>query len=167
MKAISLWQPWASAIAMGSKRIETRSWGTTYRGPLAIHAAKRVVKYELLYYGCCWNWCGALGRRMGSDPNLWAVLPFGAIVAICRLADCRPAGSFTVEELDTVRYPAMKDASLLGWTERQMGDFSPGRFGWVLADIRPLAIPIPYLGQQGLFDICAVCYPSAAERGAV
>lgn len=31
MKAISLWQPWASLMAVGAKRYETRSWGTLYR----------------------------------------------------------------------------------------------------------------------------------------
>ena len=36
MKALSLYQPWATAIALGSKRIETRGWPTSYRGPLAI-----------------------------------------------------------------------------------------------------------------------------------
>src|SRR3546814_21127441 len=41
VKAISLWQPWASAIALGHKSIETRHWPTKYRGELAIHAAKR------------------------------------------------------------------------------------------------------------------------------
>lgn len=41
MKALTLWQPWASLVALGAKRIETRSWSTTYRGPLAIHAAAR------------------------------------------------------------------------------------------------------------------------------
>lgn len=40
MKALSLTQPWASLVAVGAKRIETRSWRTSYRGPLAIHAAK-------------------------------------------------------------------------------------------------------------------------------
>jgi hypothetical protein len=40
MKALSLWQPWATLIALKKKQIETRSWRTTYRGPLAIHAAK-------------------------------------------------------------------------------------------------------------------------------
>ncbi len=39
MKLITLWQPWASAMSLSMKRIETRSWGTDYRGPLAIHAA--------------------------------------------------------------------------------------------------------------------------------
>ncbi|MBP0020973.1 MAG: ASCH domain-containing protein, partial [Cyanobacteria bacterium SBLK] len=31
-KAISLWQPWASLIAMGRKKFETRHWSTDYRG---------------------------------------------------------------------------------------------------------------------------------------
>lgn len=34
--ALSLKQPWASLVAQGSKTIETRVWGTRYRGPLAI-----------------------------------------------------------------------------------------------------------------------------------
>ncbi|TRU31740.1 MAG: ASCH domain-containing protein [Microcystis aeruginosa Ma_QC_B_20070730_S2] len=41
MKAISLWQPWASLVANGLKLYETRGWPTKYRGVLAIHAAKR------------------------------------------------------------------------------------------------------------------------------
>lgn len=28
MRALSLWQPWASAIAAGAKKIETRGWST-------------------------------------------------------------------------------------------------------------------------------------------
>jgi len=41
IKAISLWQPWASLVANGLKLYETRGWPTKYRGVLAIHAAKR------------------------------------------------------------------------------------------------------------------------------
>jgi len=44
MKAISLWQPWATLISIGAKRIETRSWETLYRGSIVIHAAKRWSK---------------------------------------------------------------------------------------------------------------------------
>jgi hypothetical protein len=40
MKVLSLTQPWATLAAIGAKKIETRSWSTAYRGPLAIHAAK-------------------------------------------------------------------------------------------------------------------------------
>jgi ASCH domain len=40
MKALTVAQPWATLIAIGAKRIETRSWMTRHRGPLAIHAAR-------------------------------------------------------------------------------------------------------------------------------
>jgi hypothetical protein len=44
MKALTLTQPWATLVAIGAKTIETRSWPTSYRGPLAIHAAKGYPK---------------------------------------------------------------------------------------------------------------------------
>lgn len=36
IKVITVWQPWATLIALRVKRLETRSWATKYRGPLAI-----------------------------------------------------------------------------------------------------------------------------------
>lgn len=157
MKAISLWQPWATAIAVGSKTIETRSWGTHYRGPIAIHAAKRMRKGELISYSCSWNWMGALaptGLKMHGDKrSLWELIPFGAIVAVADLADCRPTHTFALAEIETPRRPAGEHGDLYKWTERQMGDFSLGRFGWVLKDVRPLVKPLPWKGEQGWFDV--------------
>ena len=156
MKALSLWQPWASAIAIGAKRIETRHWCTSYRGPLAIHAAKRCVKYELGHIGAHWNWCGALrplGLVMGGGKPLWELLPFGAIVAVCDLVDCRPSESFTVGELHAPWRPRGETDALYDWTEDMMGDFSPGRFGWVLTGIEALPESIPWRGRQGLFEV--------------
>ena len=40
MKALSLTQPWAQLIAIHAKKVETRSWPTSFSGVLAIHAAK-------------------------------------------------------------------------------------------------------------------------------
>lgn len=40
MKALTICQPFASLIASGEKRVENRIWGTSYRGPLLIHAGK-------------------------------------------------------------------------------------------------------------------------------
>lgn len=42
MKVITIWQPWASLIVLGHKKIETRGWATKYRGPLLIHAAANI-----------------------------------------------------------------------------------------------------------------------------
>lgn len=40
MKALTLWQPWATLIVNGDKHIETRGHKTNIRGRVAIHAAK-------------------------------------------------------------------------------------------------------------------------------
>jgi hypothetical protein len=46
VKALTLHQPWASLVAAGVKMIETRSWSTRYRGPLAIHAGAKRPRAE-------------------------------------------------------------------------------------------------------------------------
>jgi hypothetical protein len=156
VKAISLWQPWASAIAVGAKRVETRSWSTSYRGRLLIHAAKRRNIGELIRYACRWNWCGALrplGLNMGNDCRLEDILPFGAFVASAELVDCRATDGFTQGELDVPRMPEGESAHLYAWTERQMGDFGLGRFGWILEDVRAMPDPIPAVGRRGLWDV--------------
>ena len=157
IKAISLWQPWASAIALGAKTIETRSWATSYRGPLVIHAAKRINQGELIHLSSVWGWQGALKPLIDKCPVrnncrfLEDILPFGAIVAVCDLVDCRPTGCFTQDELSALRQPEGEYASL-SWTERMMGDFSLGRFGWILKNVRAIK-PFPVKGRQGLFEV--------------
>lgn len=35
--------------------------------------------------------------------------------------------------------------------QRPYGDFTPGRYAWLLADVRPLTSPVPAKGRQGLW----------------
>lgn len=127
IKAITVYQPWASLIAIGAKTVETRSWSTVYRGPLAIHAAKKVVPNDDPYY------CSVLSAAgLAHDA-----LPYGAIVAICRLADC-----WQITSANCPCYP-----------EFAFGDYRPGRFAWKLADIRRLAPPVPATGRRGLWNV--------------
>lgn len=164
MKAISIWQPWASAIAVGSKRIETRSWETSYRGSLLIHASKRCNKGEILSLKSNWTWCGVLrplGLGMGGDVDPESVLPFGAIVAIANLVDCRRTDRFRLHEINAPQYPAGERSELYSWTEGMLGDFGLGRFGWMLDDVRRIDPVIPFRGAQGLFDV-----PWEAIKGA-
>jgi hypothetical protein len=156
MKALSLWQPWASAIAIGSKRIETRSWPTNYRGPLLIHAAKHLVKSEFLQFSCDWNWLGAMApiRPVMDHPELLdKMIPFGVIVAVAQLVSCRPTGLITLEEIRRPRTPDGQKPGLYDWTEEQMGNFSHNRFAWFLEGVRALPQAIPYTGHQGLFEV--------------
>ncbi len=43
MKALTVKQPWADWIVSGKKDIENRTWRTSYRGRILIHAAKTIV----------------------------------------------------------------------------------------------------------------------------
>ena len=118
VKALTLWQPWASLVALGVKTIETRSKPTTdHRGPVAIHAgsrwekgwrgvwvdpwserpadAEKVRRYDLMVE--------TLGCYPIEDANgsyYWTTdcrhLPLGAVVATATLTDCIPTEKLTV-----------------------------------------------------------------------
>jgi hypothetical protein len=36
--------------------------------------------------------------------------------------------------------------------ERSFGDYTPGRYAWILTNIKPLPAPIPAKGALGLWD---------------
>lgn len=125
MKVLTLTQPWASAIALGNKRVETRSWPTHYRGDLLIHAAIGMPKYARQF----------AGEELAAGRSL-EFLPLGAIVAIARVADVRPADEVALE---------------VSGLERLYGDYSSGRWAWMLEDIRALAEPVPARGSLGFW----------------
>lgn len=170
MRAISLHQPWASAIAYGAKRVETRSWSTNYRGPLAIHAAKLFNVDKFIRVKSTWPWLAALPPLRAESPWInnkpvtgkpfveWlhSLLPYGAIVATCEIVDCRTTGSFKLEEVMARRFEEGYDggvSELHSWNENMFGDFALGRFGWILKDIKRLKVPIPAIGRQGFFEV--------------
>lgn len=138
MKAISILQPWASLVATGLKTIETRSWSTNYRGQLAIHASKNMPRYAK---DLCPGFAEAIGFVKYNGSWLYylanGVGNFGAVIATCRLFDCVP-----VEELTLGR---------IGH-ESLYGDFTPGRYAWLLKDIRQLDKPVPVRGSLGLWN---------------
>lgn len=133
MRALSLWQPWASAMAHGLKCNETRGWSTRYRGPLAIHAAKRWTRAEL-------DFLADVPAEFTCDgmSDIY-LLPLGKIVGVCELWDCI----------------GTDDALNDGLTAREefWGNYGVGRFAWLTRNMVRLPEPIPYCGAQGLFEI--------------
>lgn len=148
MKGLSLWQPWASLIATGAKRYETRSWATNYRGPLLICAAKGgLSRKELSGFLDQPQFQGGLAPLVGeclhTSNHFWrgvdeCHLPFGKAVAVAELVDC-------IRTEDLREYQIKTDLSY--------GDFSRGRYAWKLSDVRALKEPYPIKGAQGLFDV--------------
>lgn len=70
IKTITLWQPWASAMPLGLKHIETRSWSTKHRGLLAIHASARKPATADRHLSCRLN-----------------AMPLGAVLGVVDLYD--------------------------------------------------------------------------------
>lgn len=143
MKCISLWNPWAFLMAIDAKRNETRSWGTGYRGPLAIHAAK---KWNRELHKICRQepFMSTLSRerpnRGGAfyfDDMLKMILPFGSIVAVVDLYDCQE-----------IRFHNRPHGN-----ELYFGDYTEGRFMWLTRNVRRLETPIPFTGSQGFFEV--------------
>lgn len=143
-KAISLWQPWATLMALNKKRVETRSWHTNQRGLVAIHAAKKWNdNLVLTCTGKCFgDALGVFREDYDSVINfkkyLTELLPFGAIVAIGTLAHC--------EQITSQNSPD-------DFNEYVFGDYTPGRFMWIFEKIIKLPEPIPYTGRQGFFNV--------------
>lgn len=134
MKALSLWQPWASLVMSGRKRYETRSWATAYRGPLLIHAAKSREGLEDCY--------GELAEALKSEGIQFNDLPFGAILGAVELVGCVATEGPTTAQMLADRPE-----------EEVVGNFGPNRFAWELRVIQRFTPTIPYKGSQGLFFI--------------
>lgn len=150
MKGLTMTQPWASLVAMGANRIETRSWRTGYRGPIAIHAAKA---FPTQAKRLCRRWPYEETLRAAGYPTAES-LPLGALIAVAELEDVI---EFDHRSLAEVR--ARSARGELPPHDAEFGDFSPGRFGFVLRDVRPLHPPIPARGMLGLWEV-----PSTLER---
>lgn len=133
-KAITLWQPWASLVALGYKKIETRSWRTDYRGPLAIHAAAKRTKEG---QAACYHNLVVFGIMQDNGLDLYD-MPYGSIIATCNLVDCVEITPAFAENLTP--------------EERALGDYTPGRYAWILRDVRELPKPIRAKGRQRLWN---------------
>ncbi len=165
MKAITLWQPWASLLVHGLKQIETRSWGTPCRGLLLIHAAKvwnphldvicrsEPFRSALESVGVAFpDPSGRKPDRRFRNPPKPNGLPFGAIVGRVEVLDCVRVEPFrkSYERPETPMFvvpPYPRDY------EFSFGDFTPGQFAWFCVNATALETPIVCAGRQGLFDV--------------
>lgn len=147
MKALTLWQPWASFMLCSPerpKRNETRPRRTNHRGPLAIHSAKREPRWvreafcepgplrELLLRHL-WD------RDRRFDFDVFDALPRGRVLGTVELIDC-------IKTEDMGSMPLSQD-------EYDLGDYSDGRFVLPTRNARRLAYPIEWRGAQGFWTL--------------
>ena len=131
MKAFTVYQPYAFAIVAGLKHYETRPRRTNIRGRVAVHAGK----LDMIQ----------VTKRI-SDRTLWDLmeavswkteLPRGAVVGTVEIVDCVPVENI-MDSLDE--------------RELLLGDYSPGRFAWILKNPAMFDTPISACGQQGWWE---------------
>ena len=149
--ALTLHQPWASMIADGRKRYETRSWkppAAIITGRIAIHAGANRQHREY-------------ARWWGYDFDR---LPFGAVVCTAKVVAAHHIwlGPYGVhppgETLASVANDSLlseadpcyiADAGMIDTDE--YGDYSTGRWAWRLTDVEPVDPPVPARGRQGVW----------------
>ena len=92
MKVLSLTEPFATLIKEKTKKIETRSWKTSYRGELYIHASSTRIPKEYKENKELMN--------LVKDNKY----PYGQIICKAKLVDCIKMTKDWVEQLKKENY---------------------------------------------------------------
>jgi hypothetical protein len=98
-----------------------------------------------------------------NTRSVW--MPLGAVVAVCDLVDVVPirfctmdyahvchSGAELLLHSDIARPWADGETEHIVTDQLPFGDFTPGRFAWILDNVRPID-PVPMKGAQGLRDL--------------
>jgi hypothetical protein len=156
MRALTIHQPWASLIAAGLKTIETRAWATKHRGQIVIHAGQQAAQVPMVSMRL---WAAAMDGQQERGVKEWTLLPTGAAVAVAQLVDCVPMVHTTQPRNGHCLVVGDRRLILHGEPtvpgrdvsdQLPFGDFTSGRWAWLIEDIRPLPEPVPAQGHQGL-----------------
>lgn len=150
IKGITLLNPWAALVALGLKKIETRGYGTPYRGLLAIHASLSVPDEarDRLGLRAFRRALAPIGITRDEDLER---LPRGVVVAVAKLVDV------VATDGDDPRLPDV------GSDEWVFGNYAPGRKAWILEDLMRLQTPIPCSGALSIWD-CEIDLAAGTAR---
>lgn len=133
MRALTLWQPWAWAMAQGFKVIENRDWAPP----------KWLIGHDFaLHAGAKWDSSGAATVTEILSPAERNMMP-----------DREDINSMAIVAVATLKkvYESADDI------KRELGDYEAkfffGPYGWHLTNIRPLMRPIGVPGHQKLWRL--------------
>jgi hypothetical protein len=155
MRALTIWQPWASLIMIGAKPFEFRGWDFSAREPalvgqsIVVHAGARPVKpaevEDLLH-------------RLGGADDMTGLVTDQARKLLERV---RAAHKYRLlplaAGLGTVMLGRPRNAGLIFRGSVADSDRGAFNFAWPLSDIKPFAAPVPMRGAQGFWH-----WPEAA-----
>ena len=136
MKAITLYEPWASLMSIGAKVNETRGCRTSHRGDICIHAAKTD-------HGTPEDLIPAILKAFQTRHTQPHPDSLGCIIAVVDLWDVQPSEKFYVE-------PATTDPFCITEEEFGFGNYMAGRFIFRTRNLRRLKTPVPCRGFQSI-----------------
>ncbi len=140
MKALSIRQPWAWAIAHAGKDVENRNWHMRYRGPLAIHAAKSMTRSRYEAFARFW--------QEGLGEEYWQQFPHAAFPSAENL----------------LRGAVLALAEAVACVHESDSRWFAGPHGLLLRNVRVLPEPIPCRGALGFFDLPAEIVMNLAKQ---
>ena len=166
MKVLTLWQPWATLLVYGIKKIETRpkptSW-TAQKGTYLIHAAQKwskeqaeiclhePFKSELIKLGFLHEYHNENFGYKGYSFSF----PMGAIIGSVEVEKCC---TIYASDHELQKYPWIYLTGFLEGKsihihnpELDYGNYESGRSAWICKNPR-LINPIPYKGGQGYYQ---------------
>lgn len=128
MKVLSIKEPWATLIVSKQKYIETRSWKTSYRGELYIHASKKLIN-----------------KKDEKIQELLKLLPtqemnYGKIICKCELVDCIYMDEKFINEIKQNKQ------------EYICGYYKIGRFAWILEKMELIQPKIEAKGKLNIWN---------------
>lgn len=156
-KVLTLWQPWASLLVYGAKKIETRPKPTTWtaeKGTYLIHAAS---KWDYGFASMCLHHIfqselvkiGLLEDKEYCDLRE-IKLPLGQIIGAIEVTECQKIIYNNSDDFVNT-YAKLESGIIVKEPEEFLGDYRPGRYAWLTQNPRILKNPIPYKGGQGYY----------------
>lgn len=150
MKALTIYQPWASLIMVGAKPFEFRGWDFTARDRnlagqrIVVHASARLVRPkevdDLLAR------LGGEGDMTGLDVDKARALLLRVRAAYkCQLLPLAAA-------LGTAKIGKPKNAGVIFGAKVADSDRGVFNFAWPMSEVKPFAAPIPMRGMQGFWN---------------
>lgn len=169
MKALTIWQPWASLIAIGAKPYEFRGWKpprAIIGQRIAIHAGARPVRASEVRALIR----GLKGHAGSANPCLVREAALPVLERVLKSFEKSPDTLFGTEEAATlplshvictvvVGEPKRGDLCAVEFGENAVNDSDrEGTFnwGWPMLDVQLVMPPLPARGAQGLWDIAGV-----------
>lgn len=149
MKALTIWQPWASLVMIGAKPFEFRKWDYRERSPslegqrIVIHAGARPIKpteVDLL-----------IGSINAGESSLIAETALPLLRRVRDAFKCRGVLELSAA-LGTVKLGKPRKVGEI-FRHADSDRLNHHLWAWPMLDVQPFREPIPMRGAQGFFNV--------------